>query len=277
MVRSVTRRMFLRLVPAAGLAPALGPLGGPQAPAARPGEHEPRVHALFPSQDPALVKEMVTVAHVDSARVRELVTARPALARAAWDWGFGDWETALGAASHMGNREIAGILLAHGARPTIFSAAMLGQIDVVKAFVAASPGVQRTRGPHGITLLAHARAGNEPGGAVVRYLEELGDADPSYPLAPLDEIQRAALVGAYRFGPGADDRFDVALNRQGQLAIERPGGTSRALFHRGDWTFHPAGADAVRIRFKDEAGRAAALEVRDGDFTLTATRERSPG
>jgi hypothetical protein len=28
------------------------------------------------------------------------------LARAAWDWGFGDWETALGAASHMGSRPI---------------------------------------------------------------------------------------------------------------------------------------------------------------------------
>jgi len=207
MTRPVSRRRFLRLVPAAGLAPALGSLAGPQAPAARSAEDTARVHPQFPSQDPALVKEMVSVAHFDPARVRALVEARPALARAAWDWGFGDWETALGAPSHMGNREIAETLLAHGARPTIFSAAMLGQLDVVKAFVAASPGVQRTRGPHGITLLAHARAGKEPAAAVARYLEALGDADPSYPLAPLDEAQRAALVGAYRFGPGADDRL----------------------------------------------------------------------
>ena len=55
-----------------------------------------------------------------------------------------------------GRREIAEFLLAHGARPTVFSAAMLGQLDVVKAFVSASPGVQRTLGPHGITLMAHA-------------------------------------------------------------------------------------------------------------------------
>jgi hypothetical protein len=44
--------------------------------------------------------------------------------RAAWDWGFGDWEDALGACSHTGNREIAGYLIER-ARPTIFSAAML--------------------------------------------------------------------------------------------------------------------------------------------------------
>lgn len=31
-------------------------------------------------------------------------------------------------------------------------AVMLGQLDVVKAFVAARPGVQRTLGPHSIAL-----------------------------------------------------------------------------------------------------------------------------
>ena len=32
---------------------------------------------------------------------------------------------------------------------------MLGQLDVVKAAIAASPGVQRVKGPHSITLLRH--------------------------------------------------------------------------------------------------------------------------
>ena len=113
----------------------------------------------MPRQDPALAKETVGVSHRDIKRVRELVERQPALARAAVDWGFGDWETALGAAAHTGRREIAEFLLANGAQPTMFSAAMLGQLDVVKAFVAASPGIQRTPGPHGIPLLAHARAG----------------------------------------------------------------------------------------------------------------------
>src|SRR5215475_6578448 len=84
----------------------------------------------FPSQPRELVREMVTVSHFDLKRVKELVEARPSLARAAWDWGFGDWESALGAASHVGNRAIAGYLIEKGARPSLFSAAMLGQLDV---------------------------------------------------------------------------------------------------------------------------------------------------
>src|SRR5215471_963135 len=108
------------------------------------------VSMLYPTQPPELVQEMVVVAHGNIARVRELVTRQPTLAKATWDWGFGDWETALGAASHVGNREIATILLEHGAHATIFSAAMLGQLDVVKGFIAASPALARTRGPHSI-------------------------------------------------------------------------------------------------------------------------------
>ena len=70
---------------------------------------------------------------------------QPTLSKATFDWGFGDWETALGAASHVGSREIAELLIANGAHPTIFSAAMLGQLDAVKAFVEAAPGIQKTR------------------------------------------------------------------------------------------------------------------------------------
>jgi hypothetical protein len=147
----LTRRTFFSL---AALAPLLVPAEArsQSVPAGAPLE-------TFPAHEPETVKEMVTVSHGNVARVRELLSGRPALANAGWDWGFGDWETSLGAASHVGNREIAALLLASGARPTIFSAAMLGQVDVVRAFVTASPGIQRTRGPHGITLLAHARAG----------------------------------------------------------------------------------------------------------------------
>src|SRR5207247_9446648 len=99
--------------------------------------------------DPDLVREMVSVAHFNVKRVKELVERQPTLAGAAWDWGFGDWENALGAASHVGNREIAEYLIAHGARPTIFSAAMLGQLEVVKALVAGSPARPAILGPTG--------------------------------------------------------------------------------------------------------------------------------
>lgn len=98
-----------------------------------------KVSASWPTQPPELALEMVGASHGNIARVEELLAQHSTLANAAWDWGFGDWETALGAASHVGNREIALLLLSHGARPNLFSAAMLGQLGVVKAFVQASP------------------------------------------------------------------------------------------------------------------------------------------
>jgi hypothetical protein len=96
---------------------------------------------FFPSLHPLLMKDVVGLSHSNLARVREMVQQHPALAKASWDWGYGDHETALGAASHVGQRAIAEFLLENGAPPTLFSATMLGQLDVVRAFVAATPGL----------------------------------------------------------------------------------------------------------------------------------------
>jgi hypothetical protein len=256
---SVSRRRFLESVPLAGFASAAAVTAQPSGP----------VHDGFPSQPAALVQEMVGVSHGNVARVRELVARHPALARAAWDWGYGDWETALGAASHVGNREIAEVLLANGAHPTIFSAAMLGQLDVVKMFVAARPGIQRTRGPHGITLLSHAKAGGAGAAAVAAYLESLGDADPRYPNEPVDG---AELAGTYTFGSGGADRFVVAVPARGGLTIKREGAPDRGLSHHGGRVFNPVGAEAVRIRFEPATGRAATLTVLDGPVQVVARR-----
>src|SRR5438128_475472 len=57
------------------------------------------------------VEAMVAKAHGDLDAVRELLDSEPSLANAAWDWGGGDWESALGAAAHMGRRDIAEPLL----------------------------------------------------------------------------------------------------------------------------------------------------------------------
>jgi len=148
----------------------------------------------FPAEDPSLVKEVVGASHFNVKRVRELVERQPALARASIDWGFGDWETCIDAAAHVGQKEIADFLLMNGARPTIFSAAMLGQLDIVKAFVAARPGVQRTYGPHGITLMAHARAGGADAAPVVQFLATLGDADIPLTSTPLTATDRNAVA-----------------------------------------------------------------------------------
>jgi ankyrin repeat protein len=80
---------------------------------------------------------------------------------AAWDWGAGDWEVPLEAAAHVGRREIARHLLAHGARPSLFASAMLGDHATVGAALTAVPAIANTRGPHGFTLLYHAAISGE--------------------------------------------------------------------------------------------------------------------
>ena len=159
------------------------------------------ISEAFPAQPAELVREMVTVSHFDLNRVKELAGARPSLVMAGWDWGFGDWETPLGAASHMGNRPIAEYLISNGAPTTLFSAAMLGQLDVIKALIAAQPGIQRIRGPHSISLLAHARMGGDPARRVIEFLQSLKDADSEPPVA-LKNADADALAGTYTFGAG---------------------------------------------------------------------------
>ncbi len=122
---------------------------------------------------PALVNEFVGKAHGDLDRVRQLLGQHPALVNAAWDWGDGDWETGLGAAAHVGRRDIALYLLESGARMDIFAAAMLGYLDVVRATLDAVPGARTWRGPHGIALLAHAEAGGAAAAPVADFLRRL--------------------------------------------------------------------------------------------------------
>lgn len=109
----------------------------------------------------ALVNEFVVAGHGDLDRVKILLAKEPGLINSAWDWGGGDWETALGGASHMGRKDIAEYLLANGARMDLFCAAMLGRIEVVRAAIEADPSVVGVLGPHGISLLEHALAGKQ--------------------------------------------------------------------------------------------------------------------
>lgn len=230
---------------------------------------KPAVSDSFPSQPPALAREMVTVSHFDLKRVQQLVAARPSLARAAWDWGFGDWESALGAASHIGNRAVAEYLLANGARPSLFSSAMLGQLEVVKAFVAAQPGVQRIRGPHSISLLAHAKAGGDAARPVYDFLLSLGDAGAD-PQVPITQSEIDSIVGTFPFGVAENEQIEVTADK-GSVTWTRKGTMGRSLIHLGEREFYPVGAASVRIRFKAE-GAKTVMTVNDPDLVLTASK-----
>ena len=236
----------------------------------------------FPRQDDDAVAEMVTVAHFNFERAKELVSARPALAKACWDWGYGDWESALGAASHTGRRDIAELLLEHGARPNLFTFVMFGKVEAVQQILRAVPGLQRVPGPHGITLLQHAknrlarpelsapeRADLE---TIATFLESLGDADLKPKTIELSESDAAAYTGEYVFGDNENDRLIVEFNRQGNLAIKRKGQSGRVLHAIEPYTFSPAGAPAVRIHFDMQNGRASILTVHDPMPLVKAVR-----
>ena len=129
-----------------------------------------------PALPPDLVKEFVIAAHGDLDKTKVMLGNEPKLLNACWDWGGGDFEMAIGGSGHMGRRDIALFLLEQGNRMDVFVAAMLGELDIVKATLAAHPNLLNSHGPHGIPLMAHAKAGGQQAEAVLDYLERLRSA-----------------------------------------------------------------------------------------------------
>lgn len=264
--RGWDRRSFIS---AAAGSTLIGLPGGIRTPVARRT-------ALAPGfrNDPERVSAVVGASHSNLDRVRELVSEQPALAKASWDWGFGDWESALGAASHTGRREIAEFLIAHGARPTLFSAAMLGQVDVVRATLERNPDLFTLPGPHGLSLTRHAQAGGAEAARVVDYLTERFGADEAAFGVEGSPERHARYGGIYVGRDDPEVRFSAAGD--GRFLFMGAGETpfSRVLQVEEN-TFHPTGAPHVRFRFRVEAGRAVSVEIEDGAVRWTGIR-RAP-
>ena len=227
--------------------------------------------ADFPRNDLARVQSVVGASHGNFERVRELVLEQPALAKSSWDWGFGDWETPLGAASHTGRREIAEFLIDHGARPTIFSAAMMGDLPTVRAFLAVDRDLHRLHGPHGISLLRHARAGGERAQPVVDHLvDAFGPDEGPFGFAG-DAAADARYGGSYAFQGQTAFRITVGV-RNDWLMIGTGEEPNSRVLEVGEDVFHPTGAPAVRLHFEVRDGSAVALTIEDGPIRLTGSR-----
>ena len=119
-----------------------------------------------------LVQDFVIFAHMDLPMVKKLLEKEPMLINAFMDWGAGDWESGLGGASHMGRHDIVEFLLEKGARIDIFCAAMMGQLDAVRAFLTLQPKLIDSRGPHGFNLHFHAQLAKD-GGKTLDYLQSV--------------------------------------------------------------------------------------------------------
>ena len=108
------------------------------------------------NQDPLTqeqIRNFVLPAHGNLQVVQQMLAAEPRLLNEKYE-EFD--ETALEAASHVGNRPIVDFLLAQGAPMNIYTAAMLGQKETVAAYLEETPERINGRGVHGISLLYHA-------------------------------------------------------------------------------------------------------------------------
>ncbi len=145
------------------------------APSATPesADNVPDFPEHHPQFDRVRVKRFVIAGHGNLAAVKAMLADEPNLINGAIDWGNGDFETALGGASHMGRRDISEYLLEHNARMDIFSATMLGRLNIVSAAVAAFPNIVHVPGPHGIRLIVHAEKGGPGATTVLEFLQPL--------------------------------------------------------------------------------------------------------
>lgn len=128
------------------------------------------------------VKEFVTVGHSNLVRVKEMLAESPTLLYSTWDWGGGDFETALEGAGHVGNKDIANYLIGQGARTNLFVLTMLGKTTIVKSYLETYPEYLQARGPHGFTFLHHAQRGGEEAKELLEYLQSKGLKETKQPL-----------------------------------------------------------------------------------------------
>ena len=110
---------------------------------------------------PAVVGEFVGRSHADLARLG----AAGRISHAdSWGVRLGQRRLGNGAGGGgpLGRRDIVEFLLSKGARLDIFAAAFLGRMSLVKAFLHDNPAALHQGGPHGISLLDHAKKGGDP-------------------------------------------------------------------------------------------------------------------
>lgn len=107
--------------------------------------------------DQSVVEELVGNAHGNLARVRELLDVHPAALNLRAPWN----ETAIEAATQMGNKPIIELLIARGAPVDFFTACVLGRMDEVKAELEHDPSRANARGVHELPALYFAAIGGE--------------------------------------------------------------------------------------------------------------------
>jgi ankyrin repeat protein len=121
-----------------------------------------------------MVKEFVVAGHGNLDKVKSMLNDFPNLIYSRYDWGNGDFEEAIEGAGHLGNKEIANYLIEKGARVNLFLLTMLGKTELVKPVLESYPKLITALGPHGFTLLHHAKVGGDDSKSLFDYLQQKG-------------------------------------------------------------------------------------------------------
>lgn len=177
--------LFVPSVLQAARQSTIGRTGGPGPEQAIISEADPEQAIIaeaghfLPRTDPEpypqeLVKEFVIAGHGNLSKVQSMLKDYPNLLFSKFDWGNGDFEAGIEGAGHVGNKEIAKFLIDAGSRVTLFVLAMLGRADLVRPVLDAYPKLVFANGPHGFTLLHHAKVGGKEGEELYAYLREKG-------------------------------------------------------------------------------------------------------
>jgi hypothetical protein len=114
--------------------------------------------SLFKAEE---IDEFVGAAHSSLEETKKIIEAKPFILNCASQIAKGDFETAIGGASHMGRKDIVDLLLSYGARMDIFTFTLLGYTDFVMDMIKKHPKLLKSYGPHGFTLLHHAKVGKQ--------------------------------------------------------------------------------------------------------------------
>jgi uncharacterized protein len=139
--------------------------------------------------EPSVVEELVGNAHGNLARVRELLDLHPAALNQRAPWN----ETAIEAATQMGDQPIIELLIGRGAPVDFFTACVLGRIDEVNAELEKDPSRVNAKGVHDLPALYFAAIG---GDLVIAQRLLVGGADVNARCESAAPIHGAVMGGS---------------------------------------------------------------------------------
>ncbi len=94
--------------------------------------------------------------------------------------GGGDFETALGGASHVGYIELVNYLVENGTQMNLLTFCLLGKTDMVKSMLASYPALLIMKGPRGFSPLDYPIQGEANALEIKKYLESLGAVETKF-------------------------------------------------------------------------------------------------